>query len=102
MIGVEAMASACALVISADEHEEPYLPAGSNDAWLVTKHYQVYDNLKLLLDEPERLEPLALYGQQWAKDHFSASANTPELLAVLDNVLDGTYTPSRGERGTIV
>lgn len=89
VIGVEAMASACALVISADEHVELMLPPGSNDAWLVTKHWQVYDNIKLLLDEPERIEPLARYGQQWAKNHFTASANTPELLAVLDRILDG-------------
>jgi hypothetical protein len=95
VIGVEAMASACALVISADEHVELMLPPGSNDAWLVTKHWQVYDNIKLLLDEPERIEPLARYGQQWTKDHFTASANTPELLAVLDGILAGKTSASK-------
>ena len=64
VMGLEAMASACALVISADEHIELMLPEGSNDAWLMTKHWQVYDNLKLLLDEPQRIEPFARTGQR--------------------------------------
>ena len=84
VFGVEAMASACALVISADEFEEPMLPPGSNQAWLVTKHWQVYDNIKLLLDKPGRIEQLAVYGRDWAKNHFSASANTATLNAVLE------------------
>jgi hypothetical protein len=105
VIGVEALASACALVISADETIETGLPVGSNDAWLVTKHWQVYDNLKLLLDEPSRIEPLALYGQQWARDHFTASANLPSLRAVLDRVVGqtGSSRPhADAERGSRV
>lgn len=92
--GIESLAAATALLISADEFMEPYLPAGSNDAWLVTKHDQVYENLKALLDAPELLAPLALRGQAWARRNFSASANGPTLLAILDSVLERSYPSS--------
>jgi hypothetical protein len=89
--GIESLALQCALVTSADERREPYLPAGCNEAWYVTDHHEVYQHLKDLLDEPERTRDLALRGHAYAKSRFSASANGPDLRRVLDTVLAGSH-----------
>jgi hypothetical protein len=89
VFGVEAMASGAALVTSADPEVEPQLPADSADAWLVTPPHRVLDHLRLLLDEPHRLEPLARRGTQWVRDHGSASSSGAATSAELRAVLDG-------------
>jgi hypothetical protein len=94
VFGVEAMAAGAALVTSADPAIEPQLPADSAGAWLVTPPHRVRDNLRLLLDEPERLEPLARRGTQWVRDHGSASASGALTGAELRAVLDGTAPPA--------
>ncbi|MBX3099084.1 MAG: glycosyltransferase [Salinibacterium sp.] len=88
----EAMAARCAVLMSADEHIEKVLPVGSNDKWLVTKHYEVYEKLKGLLDRPETIEPLARRGEQWVRDNRSFSSAGPALRQLLDSVLDGSYS----------
>ena len=91
VFGAEALAARCALLSSADGTIETSLPPGANDVVLVTKHWQVYDNLKSLLDHPERIEPLATAGQAWARRFSSAEGTGPVLVGILDSVLDGTY-----------
>jgi hypothetical protein len=93
VFGVEAMASGAVLVTSADPVIEPQLPPESSEAWLVTPSHRILDNLRLLLDEPQRLEPLARRGTQWVRDHASASASGAATAAQLRAVLDG---PPRG------
>jgi hypothetical protein len=94
--GVEALAAGCVVLMSSDETIEPDLPRGSNEAWVVTRHHEVLDNLKRLLDHPERLEPIARRGQAWARQYASSVGAGPALLATLREVLDGTYLPSAG------
>lgn len=69
VFGVEAMANYCALMTSADETIEPDLPSGSNQAWLVTKSYEVYDNLKILLENPEIQKRYADAGYRWVNKY---------------------------------
>ncbi|MEO8527449.1 MAG: hypothetical protein ABI435_00055 [Pseudolysinimonas sp.] len=95
VFGVEAMAAGAALVTSADPRVELQLPDDSAEAWLVTPPHRVHTHLQLLLDEPDRLEPLARRGAQWVRDHASASASgaamTAELRRVLDEPLRALY-----------
>jgi hypothetical protein len=79
LFGVEAMASHCALLTSADEEVELSLPRGSNKAWMVTKHYEVYDNLKTLLDSPSLVKQYADSGYEWALEHAAISSTGKKL-----------------------
>ncbi|MEO6942471.1 MAG: glycosyltransferase [Terrimesophilobacter sp.] len=91
IFGVEALAARCVLLASSDGTVETYLPPHANDAMMVTKHWQVYDNLKYLLDDPARIEPLARAGQEWVKEYASGASNGPRLSSILNLVLDGNY-----------
>ena len=91
IFGIEALASQCALLTSSDGTIETNLPPHANDAVMLTKHWQVYDNLKLLLDHPERIEILAKAGQAWAKRYVSSAVTGPLLSGILDTVLNGSY-----------
>ncbi len=93
VFGVEAMAAGAALMTSADPLVEPQLPADSAEAWLVTPAHRIVEHLRLLLDEPERLEPLARRGAQWVRDHASASINGAATTADLREVLDRPPRP---------
>ena len=84
VFGVEALASFCALMTSADETIEPDLPAGSNSAWFVTKSYQVYDNLKILLDSPCLQAAYASAGYEWASLYAAQSVSGARFLSILD------------------
>lgn len=91
VFGVEALAAGCVVMMSADEHVETDLPAGSNDCWVVTKHHQVYVNLKQLLDDPSSLEGIARRGRAWAEQHAMRTNAGATMMRTLDAVLDGSY-----------
>ena len=86
LFGVEAMASHCALLTSADEEIELSLPRGSNKAWMVTKHYEVYDNLKMLLDSPLLVKQYADSGYEWALEHAAISSTGKKLRNILNEL----------------
>ena len=56
LFGIESMANHCAVLMSADPNIETGLPQDSKDAWMITKYWEVYDNLKYLLDNPEKIK----------------------------------------------
>lgn len=91
VFGVELMAARCAVLSSSDATIETNLPPGLNDAIMVTKHWQVYEHLKRLLDAPELIEPLANRAHDWARRYQSAEGAGPIMTAILDSVLDGSY-----------
>lgn len=91
VFGMESLLAGAAVMMSADRELEPGIPAGAEDAWLVTRHWQVYDHLKMLLDDPALRLEKARTGQQWARENGTAKANGPRLLRILDEVLAGTY-----------
>lgn len=65
--GIEAMASSCALMTSADPSLEPGLASGEG-AWFVTPSYYVYENLKQLLDDPELMNNYRKAGHRWVQE----------------------------------
>ena len=87
--GVEAMANYCALITSADETIEPDLPRGSNNAWFVTKSYEVYDNLKTLLEKPDLMKRYAESGYSWVIQNASDIVCSQKLQSQLDAIIKG-------------
>ncbi len=81
--GVEAMASHCALITSADERIETTLPAGANSAWMVTEYWNIYENLKRLLDDHALIKRYADAGFAWAEEHCSYQKNAARLRVLL-------------------
>ncbi|MCA0217286.1 MAG: glycosyltransferase [Actinobacteria bacterium] len=91
VFGVEALAAGCVVMMSSDESVETDLPKDSNDCWVVTKHHQVYGNLKRLLDDPTQLAAIAGRGRRWAERYAMRSGAASILLPTLDAVLSGAY-----------
>jgi len=86
LFGVEAMSSYCTLVTSADENIEPDLPSGSNNAWFVTKPYQIYEHLKLLLDNLPLMKNYADSGYEWALENAAISSTGKKLQSMLNKL----------------
>lgn len=72
VFGIEAMASCNAVLMSANSDE---MPDGTEKAWLKTCYWEVYDNLKYLLDNPEIIEEYARNGRNYVEKYFSIAAN---------------------------
>ena len=83
VFGVEAMAKFCALVTSADELIETDLPRGSNDSWMVTKSYEVYENLKILISDKKLQHKFAVNGYNWVKNNAS-SVNVKNIFSQIN------------------
>jgi hypothetical protein len=91
VFGAEALAAGCVVMMSADEFVETDFAPGTNECWVVTKHHQVYSNLKRLLDDPSRLAPIAQKGRAWAEKYAMRSSAGAMLMNTLDAVIDGSY-----------
>jgi len=91
VFGVEAMAAGCVMLTSADETVETRLPPHSNQAWVVTKHHQLYRRLREVLDAPESWHAQASRGIEWVRANATASHSGKRLRSILDSVLDGSY-----------
>src|SRR5690606_31039206 len=85
VFGVEAMAAGAIVMMRADEGDEPSVPAGSNGAWVVTRHYEVAKNLRRLLDNPETWRAQAQAGVDWVREHAVASVSGPRFAALLES-----------------
>ena len=83
LFGIEAMANHCAVLMSADPSIETGLPQDSKDAWLITKYWEVYDNLKYLLDNPEKIKYYADRGYDFAYKHYTYEAASEYINKVL-------------------
>lgn len=90
VFGIEALASNCVVLMSADERVEPDLPKGSNLAWIVTTYEQVEENLKRVLDHPSQMAGQAKRGQNWALENVSFSKAGPRFREELDRLLPNT------------
>lgn len=66
LFSVEALASHCALITSANRTMEPTLAVGADEAWYVTGYWQIFDHLKDLLDNPDLIKTYADKGFDWA------------------------------------
>ena len=74
LFGVEAMANHCAVLMSADPSIETGLPQNSKNAWMITKYWEVYDNLKYLLDNPDKIKYYADNGYDFALKNYTYEA----------------------------
>ena len=94
VFGIEALAAHCALLTSADCMIETSLPKDSNAAWMATKYWKIYDNLKYLLDNPSEIKKYADTGFEWAKRNWAYSIvrenlrNTLSLVANTENKIN--------------
>lgn len=68
VFGIEAMAKRNAVLMSGDYEN---LPTDGKKPWLKTKYWQVYDNLKFLLDNPEKIEEYANEGYEFVKNNYT-------------------------------
>lgn len=86
VFGIEALARRCAMLTSADERLEPDLGPGANEAWVVTRPDEIFDNLTRLLDNPLSIREQAERGFAWARANAAASADGRRVRAVLDQL----------------
>jgi hypothetical protein len=86
IFGVEALASHTVLLTSADETIEKGLVPGSNEAWHVTKYWQVYDNIKFYLDCPDKIKPQADKGFEFCYREFSVKSGARKLHSILEDI----------------
>lgn len=68
IFGIEAMAKKNAVLMSADYEN---LPTKGETPWLRTKYWEVYDNLKYLLDNPLEIEKYANDGYHFIKNNYT-------------------------------
>lgn len=89
VFGVEAMAAGCVMLTSADEHIEPDLPRGSNEAWTVTKHFEVAERLEEVLSNPVQMRAQAEAGVRWVREHAAAGRSGERLRMLLAEIESG-------------
>lgn len=89
MFGIEAMASHCAVLMSADPRIETGLPQDGKDAWMITRDWEIYDNLKYLLDNPSRIKYFADNAYEFASEHYTYEVASDYINKVLKD--NGVY-----------
>ncbi len=83
LYGIESMANHTAVLMSADPSIETTLPQDSKDAWMITRYWEVYDNLKYLLDHPQRIKYYADKGYEFTYKHYTYEAASGYIHKVL-------------------
>ena len=68
VLAIEGMGNLCATITSA---EYDGYPEGAEDAWFQTKYWEIYDNLKYLLDNPNKIKQYAQNGYHFVKNNFT-------------------------------
>ncbi len=71
LFGIEAMASGTAVLMSADPDSNPDIPPEGKDAWIITPYWEIYDKLKMLLDNTELIEDYAVRGRVFVEDNYT-------------------------------
>ena len=83
IFGIEAMANFCALITSADPKLEKDLPQDSQNAWMITKPEDLYNNLKKILRSKSLQKQFARNGYLWAKKHALAKHSADKFLSIV-------------------
>lgn len=68
VLAIEGMGNFCATITSA---EYDGFPEGAKNAWFQTKYWKVYDNLKYLLDNTNKMEEYANNGYEFVKNNYT-------------------------------
>lgn len=84
---MEAMAKSCVVLTRADENFEKDLPPNSNDAWVVTPPYLLYDKLKNLLDNRDLWANQASRGYNWVRTYAHAPTSTKRMTEIVEKVI---------------
>ena len=71
MLGIEAMASHCAVLMSADPRIEKNLPQYEKTPWMITKTTEIYHNIKYLFDNQLEIKGFADSGYYFVRDNFT-------------------------------
>jgi hypothetical protein len=71
VFGIESLANHAAVLMSADPDIETGLPQDAKGAWMITKYWQLYDNLRFLLDNPEEIKKYADAGYDFVLNHYT-------------------------------
>ncbi|MDR2407758.1 MAG: hypothetical protein LBE13_06570 [Bacteroidales bacterium] len=79
IFGLEAMATGNAVLMSAKSEHYPY---HFNNAWLETEDWQLYGNLKCLLDNPDKIIEYAKNGYDYITKNFSRDAVLNSIRSV--------------------
>jgi hypothetical protein len=88
IFGLESMATTNAVLMSAKHEHFPY---EFNDAWVETEDWQLYDNLKYLLDNPKEIIKYAKNGYEYMSTNFSKMAIKKHLSNIFNkNGIDFT------------
>lgn len=74
LFGIEAMAHHCAVLQSADQDIEEMAYPAPDESWLKTAHWQIYDNLKYLLENKSKIKFYADNGLDYVKHGCSIEA----------------------------
>ena len=77
------MASNCAVLMSADPNIDNVITENNKNAWLITRYWEIYDNLKYLLDNPDKIKFYADNGYECAKKYHTSEA----MGEYLNNIL---------------
>lgn len=78
--GIEALFSYSAVLMSADPDLESF-PEPPDNAWILTRYWEVYDNLKFCLNNPEQLEGFALRGYIYAMRNYTLDAARKQFIS---------------------
>lgn len=84
VLGIEALASGNAVLMSANNRLNYELPEDSNDAWIPTMSWEIFDKLKSLLDNPSRIEQYAKRGRQYVERHYNLTSVRETYLGAFD------------------
>lgn len=83
LFSVEAMASHCALLTSADPDIETSLPESCRDAWLIARYWDVSEKIKYLLDHPNEMKAYADRGYEWAYSNCRTTVSQKNMAMIL-------------------
>jgi hypothetical protein len=78
--GIEALFSYSAVLMSADPDLESF-PEQPDNAWILTRYWEVYDNLKFCLDNPKELEGFAQRGLSYAMRNYTLDAARKQFIS---------------------
>lgn len=84
LFGIEAMAAGNAVLMSADPDLNPDIPQEAKDAWGITHYWEVYDKLKMLLDNLELIKKYAYNGRKFLEKYHSLEKVREYLLDIFE------------------
>lgn len=86
VFGIECMANHVALLTSADRKIEKDLPPGSENAWITTNYWNLYDNLKYFISNPSEIVKQADKGYYFVLENYHIDKISDHLFKIINQV----------------